>query len=180
MNKGKYKEGQVCELNYVKDIFIEEEFMVLEDKDKERFLIPSHYYKSYKLVKDHPVKCLVTRVDCAGKISFEPEHPCYSLGGIYLFNFVSMQISEENEYNPITGQTKIIKDYRIVVSDCFGNYQHVFPHEWQKKKNFKAEKIKCRVNKIIKGHFHLTNLEEPRPFVRKIIDNFKSKMHQGE
>ncbi len=179
MNKGKYKEGQVCELYYVKDILIEEEFMVLEDKDKERYLIPAQYYKCYNLAKNKTVKCLVTRVDCAGKISFEPEHPYYKLGGTYFFDFVKMQITEENEYDPLTGQTKNNKDYQIVVVDQCGVQHRLFPHEWQKKKNFKAERIKCRVTKIVKGHFQLTNLEESRPFVKKIIDNFKSRMNSA-
>jgi hypothetical protein len=179
MSKGKYNEGQICEFIYVKNVFIDEEFMIFEDKDKERYLIPSRYYKTYKLQQNRPVKCLISRVDCAGKISIEPEHPYYKIGATYLFNFVKMMVTEESEYNPLTGKSNIIKDYEIIVTDQDGNEHRVFPMKWQKKKNFKAETIKCRVNKIIKGHFLLTNLEDQNPLVKKIFNNIKSKMHRN-
>jgi hypothetical protein len=176
MAKGKFNEGQIIEFIYIKDVYIEEEFMVFEDKENERYLLPAQYYKFYELQMNRPVKCLITRVDCAGKVSFEPAHPFYVIGGTYDFDFVGMQVTEETEYNPLTGKSNVIKDYEIIVADRDGNQHRVFPKNWQKKKNFKTDFIKCRVNKIIKGHFQLTNLEDSRPFVKKIINGLKSRI----
>lgn len=173
MAKSKFSEGQICEFMYVKDILLDEEFMVFEDSDKEKYLLPAHYYKSYNLNPNATAKCTITRIDCSGKISFEPEHPYYKIGEIYEFDFVKMLLSEETEYSPITGKSTILKDYWIIVADRYGNEHHVAPLKWQQKRNFRQDKIKCRLEKIIKGHFHLKNLEKSRPFIRKILSNIK-------
>ncbi|NJN28845.1 MAG: hypothetical protein HC819_24180 [Cyclobacteriaceae bacterium] len=115
------------------------------------------------------IKCLITRVDCSGKISFEPEHPYYELGGTYDFNFVRMQITIENEFDPFSGKSKKLKHYDIIVVDKDGYEHHVVPKEWQKKKTYKPEKIKCRITKMVKGHFQLVNLEENKSLFRKIL-----------
>jgi hypothetical protein len=176
MAKSKFTEGQLCEFLYVKDVFIEEEFMVFEDKDTNRYLIPALYYKSYQLHFGKVVKCIVSRVDCAGKVSFEPEHPFYIVGGTYEFDFVKMQVTEEAEYNPITEKSLIIKDYQIIVSDRDGNQHTVIPRLWQRKIRYKTDTIKCRLIKIIKGRFQLINLEEPKPFINKILDTLITKI----
>ena len=171
MAKRKYIEGQVYDFEFIKKVFINEEYLVFEDKSSERFLIPSMHYRYYSLVPGQTIKCLITRVDCSGKISFEPEHPHYKVGGTYDFDFARMQVTIEDEFDPFTGGTKKIKHYDIIVLDKVGFEHHVEPRDWQKKKNFKAEKIKCRISKIGKGHFQLINLEENKPFIRKILKN---------
>ena len=90
MSKKKYIEGQVYDFEYIKKVFIDEEYLVFENEKEERFVIPSMHYRHYDLTPGQMVKCVVTRVDCSGKISFEPEHPYYKVGGIYDFNFVKL------------------------------------------------------------------------------------------
>ena len=174
MAKKKYIEGQVYEFIYVKKVFIDEEHLVFENDDKARYVIPSMHYRHYRLEPGQRIKCLITRVDCSGKISFEPEHPYYQLGGIYEFAFSRMQVISENEFDPFSGKSKKIKHYDIIVSDKEGNEHRVVPKDWQKRKGFKTDKIKCRIEKMIKGHFQLINLEENKPLFRKLIDNFSN------
>ncbi len=168
MAKKKYIEGQVYEFKFIKKVFIDEEHLVFENDDAERFVIPSMHYRHYNLQSGQMIKCLITRVDCSGKISFEPEHPYYELGGIYDFDFVRMQITIENEFDPFSGKSKKLKHYDIIVVDKDGYEHHVVPKEWQKKKNYKPDKIKCRIIKMVKGHFQLVNLEENTSLLKKL------------
>ncbi len=101
----------------------------------------------------------MTRIDCSGKVSFEPEHPYYKIGSIYNFEFKNLVIKLEEDYNKYSGSTKKRKVYELIVMDIDGNKHSVVPHEWQKKKNYKPETISCRVLKIVKGHFQLINAE---------------------
>lgn len=171
MAKVKYIEGQVYEFKFVKKVFIDEEYLVFEDKYDERYVIPSMHYRHYSLTKGEMVKCLITRVDCSGKLSFEPEHPFYSIGGTYDFDFIKVNITEDTEYDPNSGRAVKTKDYTLIVSDKDGNEHMVIPKSWQKKKNYKTDTIKCRLIKIVKGHFQLINLEEDKPVIRRIWDN---------
>jgi len=168
MAKKKYIEGQIYEFQYVKKVFIDEEYLVFEDNNKDRYVIPSMHYRHHRLEQGQIVKCLITRVDCSGKISFEPEHPHYQIGGIYEFDFVRMQVTSENEFDPFSGKSKNIKHYDIIIADREGNEHHIIPKEWQKRRSFKTNKIKCRIVKMIKGHFQLINLEENKPMLKKI------------
>jgi hypothetical protein len=168
MAKKKYIEGQVYEFKFKKKVFIDEEHLVFENEDSERFVIPSMHYRHYNLQPEQMIKCLIIRVDCSGKISFEPEHPYYELGGIYDFDFVRMQVTVENEFDPFSGNSKKVKHYDIIVADKDGYEHHVVPKEWQKKKNYKADKIKCRIAKMVKGHFQLLNLEENTSVLKKL------------
>ncbi len=169
MAEKKYIEGQVYEFEFIKKVFIDEEYLVFEDGQSNRFVVTSMHYRHYNLEPGQAVKCLVTRVDCSGKISFEPEHPYYQIGGIYDFDFVRMQVTVENEFDPFSRKSKKIKHYDLIVADNQGFEHHVVPKEWQKKKNFKANKIRCRIAKMVKGHFQLINLEENKSFFRKIL-----------
>lgn len=171
MAKVKYIEGQSYEFKFVKKVFIDEEYLVFEDKYNERYVIPSTHYRNYSLCKGEMVKCQITRVDCSGKLSFEPEHPFYVIGGTYDFDFVRINITEDTEYDPGSGRTVKKKDYVIIVSDKDGNEHMVIPKSWQKKKNYKTDTVKCRLIKIVKGHFQLINLEEDKPVMRRIWDN---------
>lgn len=171
MGTKKYIEGQVYEFTFVKKVFIDEEHLVFENKNAERFVIPSMHYRHYDLVPGQTVMCLITRVDCSGKISFEPEHPYYHIGGIYDFDFVKMQIIVENEFDPFSGKSNKIKHYEIIVNDRDGFEHRVVPKEWQKKKGYKTDKLKCRIEKMVKGHFQLINLEENTSIFKRLWGN---------
>jgi hypothetical protein len=176
MAQGKFIEGQVYEFIYVKDVFIDEEFMVLEDNDNERYLLPKQSYLTYNLEKNSPVKCLISRIDCKGKVSIEPEHPYYKIGEDYDFNFVKMLVTEETEFNPVMDKTYVKKDYEIIVSDIYGLEHRVVPKRWQRKKSYEAEIVKCKLVKIIQGRLLLQNIDEPRPFLNKVLKTLITKI----
>jgi len=171
MAKVKYIEGQFYEFEFVKKVFIDTEFLVFKDNFGERHVIPSLHYRHYMLTPGQMVKCLITRVDCSGKLSIEPEHPFYKIGGTYEFDFVKVQVTEDNQYDPSLGKSKKIKEYSLIVADRDGNEHAVLPKSWQKKRHYKTDTIKCRLIKIVKGNFQLINLDEDKPAIRKLWDN---------
>jgi len=172
MAKGKFIEGQIYQFRYVRKITTDEDFFLFEDFSGERYLIPTYYYKNYHFKIDALINCLVTRIDCSGKVSFEPEHPYYKIGQSYDFHFKQLKISMEEDYSKYSGSTRKKKVYELIVLDIDGNEHTAVPHEWQKKKNYSPQIISCRVLKIIKGHFDLTNMEsitEPQKKRRKFF-----------
>ena len=159
MSKGKFIEGQSYQFRYVKKITTDEDFFVFEDFAGERYLLPSYYYVNYNFNPNDLINCLVTRIDCSGKLSIEPEHPYYKLGATYDFHFKQLKISMEEDYSKYSGLNRKKKIYELIVLDIDGNEHSVIPHEWQKKKNYNPKIISCRVLKIIKGHYQLINSE---------------------
>ncbi|OQX99016.1 MAG: hypothetical protein B6I20_10415 [Bacteroidetes bacterium 4572_117] len=165
MVKRKFVEGQSYQFRYVKKVSLDEDFFVFEDFAGERYLIPAYYYKNYGFEYEALINCTVTRIDCSGKVSLEPEHPFYKLGSTYDFHFKGLDISEEEDYNKYSGSFRKRKVYELIVLDIYGNEHTVSPYEWQKRKNYHPRYISCRILKIIKGHFQLINNEsvtEPR------------------
>jgi hypothetical protein len=176
MSKGKFTEGQVYEFVYVKNVFVEEEFMVFEDNDKERYLLPLQNYKNYNLEPNKPVKCLINRIDCKGKVTIEPEHPYYKIGEIYDFKFVKMLVTEDAEFNPVMDKSYVKKDYEIIVADIYENQHIVIPKRWQRKKRYEAETTRCKLVKIIQGRLLLQNVDEPRPLLNKVLNTLITKI----
>ncbi|MEN8120062.1 MAG: hypothetical protein ABFS35_06935 [Bacteroidota bacterium] len=168
MVKGKFIEGQTYQFRYVKKITTDEDFFVFEDFSGERYLTPAYYYESYNFETGALINCLVTRIDCSGKVSFEPEHPFYKIGNTYDFQFKEVIIRLEDDYNKYRGSSKTRKAYELIVIDKDGNEHSVVPHEWQKKKNFKTETVSCRVLKIVKGNFQLINAESQEKQKKRI------------
>ncbi len=168
MSKGKYIEGEIYEFRYLKNIMVDEEYQAYEDKYNEKYLIPAIYYQNYNLVPGQMIKVQVVRLDCQGKLSFEPEHPYYKLGEIYDFRFVKMNITTDREYNPNTGHSEATKEYEMIVADCYGNEHSVEALGWQKQKFLHAGTVKCRLIKIVKGHFHLVNIANNKPILKRL------------
>ena len=176
MSKGKFTEGQVSEFVYVKNVIVDEEFMVFEDNDKERYLLPWENYKNYGLELQEKVKCLISRIDCKGKVTLEPEHPYYKVGETYDFKFIKMLVTEDSEFNPIMDKSYVKKDYEMIISDIYGNEQRVYPKRWQRKKRYEAETTRCKVVKIIQGRLLLQNEDEPRPLLNKVLNTLITKI----
>lgn len=159
MAKGKFIEGESYQFRYVRTVTMDEDFFLFEDFSGERYLIPTYYYKNFNFESGALINCLVSRIDCSGKVSLEPEHPYYKLENTYDFEFIELRISLEEDYNKYSGSTKKRKVYELIVRDKYGNEHYVVPHEWQKKKKYEPKTISCLVQKIIKGHFKLINME---------------------
>lgn len=60
---------------------------ILTDINKVKHLLYKEYYKNYKLELNQVVRCRIDKINCAGKIYIEPEHPYYKLGERYSFVF---------------------------------------------------------------------------------------------
>jgi hypothetical protein len=177
MAKEKFIEGQVYKFLYIKDVFIEDEYMMFEDGNKEKYLLLKQYFKSYNLIPNTYVNCLISRIDCKGKITIEPEHPFYKPGEVYEFDFVKMLVTEDSEFNPVMEKTYIKKDYEMIVLDIFGIEHRVVPKRWQRKKRYTAEKVKCKLLRIMNGRFQLINMDEPGQLLNKVLKTLITKIN---
>jgi hypothetical protein len=177
MTKGKFIEGQIYKFLYIKDVLMEEEFMVFEDDEHEKYLLPKQYFKTYNLEQNTHVDCLISRIDCKGKITIEPEHPYYKPGEIYDFDFVKMLVTEESEFNPVMEKTYVKKDYEMIVLDIYGIEHRVIPKRWQRKKRYTTEKVKCKLLRIMNGRFQLINMDEPGQMLNKVLKTLITKIN---
>ena len=170
----KYKEGKFYKFKYVKTIILEEEYFVFEDSDKEKHLLDVFYYSDYGFKPDEFVNFEVLRIDCSGKIIFEPEHSYYKVGSVYEFDFKRIDIQKTELSTELTGKLIKEKIYNLTVADVFGNEHNLTPHKRQQKKKYKVDKLKCRIDKIIKGNFSLTNMELSSPDKNKLVKLFNN------
>ena len=155
----KFKEGEFYRFKYLKKILVEKEYYVFEDLNNEKHLLDVSYFSDYGFKINEFVNFEVLRIDCSGKIYFEPEHFHYKNGSVYEFDFKKIEIQKIEEISDLTGKLVKEKIYNITVTDIFGNEHNLPPHKWQQKSKYKADKLKCRVDKIIRGNFSLTNME---------------------
>ncbi|MFN8256928.1 MAG: hypothetical protein U0W24_14630 [Bacteroidales bacterium] len=171
MAQDKYLEDQVYDFKYLKIVKNEEEaFHAFEDSYGDKYILPVEYYKHYIFEAGQQVRCMVVRVDCNGKLSFEPEHPYYKIGGVYDFRFVKMTITSEMEYNPSIGKSIKTKEYELIVEDRYGDLHSVKTSRGFKNKYSQSDNVKCRVKKIVKGNFYLENTDTEKNIFRKILN----------
>ncbi len=60
---------------------------ILTDINQVKHLLYKEYYAQYKFDLNQEVRCRIDKINCAGKIYIEPEHPYYKLGETYSFVF---------------------------------------------------------------------------------------------
>jgi len=154
----KFEEGENYTLKYIKTIFIEQEYFVFEYNNN-KHLLPVKYFADYGFKLGEFVNTKVLRIDCLGKVDFEPEHSYYKIDNIYEFNFKEIEVEQFEENEKFKVKLKKEKIFNIVITDIYGNEHNVAANKNQQNKKFKTDKIKCRIDKIIKGNFILTNME---------------------
>ena len=60
---------------------------ILSDINQVKHLLYKEYYTKYQFELNQVVRCRIDKINCAGKIYIEPEHPFYKLGETYSFVF---------------------------------------------------------------------------------------------
>ncbi len=143
----KYIEGDIVLMKIVKTTTFpdEEQYYVMQDPREIRYLIKQKYYSHYNLDIGKEIKCRVDKINCTGKIFFEPEHPFYEIGETYEFKVI--------EKAQIANEAGLKVDV-LVVNDTFEN-KLLVPVD--KENTSKPDDlIICRVDKITKGKLYLT------------------------
>lgn len=128
------------------------EFYVLNAPDNIKYTIPAKFYKNYNLKIGSKIKCYVDKINCRGKIFIEPKHPYYERLSIHYFFYKGKEkrITKNKEEIDV-----------IIVTDKYEQISTILPNnDFQKSKNYKPEKILCKVERVKKGRLYLVNLDK--------------------
>jgi len=123
----------------------EEIFWILEDESGLKHLLPAVYYDEYEIEAGKILNCTVDKINCSGKVFFEPLHPYFELDNTYDFLFISKQktvISTKNN------------THETVYVGHTENYNYkVFCKELAENENFPFTK-RMKLTRIKKGIFY--------------------------
>lgn len=110
-HKDIYSEKEKYKFTLKKELFFEnEEYYVLESEFGKNHLIAKKYYGNYNFKIGEKINCYVDKINCAGQIFLEPEHPFYKLNERYRFKIK-------------TSGTKMIKeivDFGLFLENIYG------------------------------------------------------------
>jgi hypothetical protein len=139
MSRISFYEGQQVEISITG--IVDPEFgqgWVATLPDGTKITLDYKYYAPYQFTKGQKVRGFVDRINCAGKVYFEPEHPVYKTGECYDFEVVTTSKKEL-----INGCTENC----VTVIDYFRNHIDVVFHE----ERDIGKKTELRVKAIHKG-----------------------------
>jgi len=126
------------------------EYYVIEDPFGKRHLMEKEPYKYYEFNLGQKVEIRIDKVNCKGKVFFEPKHPKYGLGATLSVPFIghSTEIDKFNEETPV-----------LLVKDPYDNITSVKPtNDKQRQKDFDTDFLHCEVYRISKGRLILRQI----------------------
>lgn len=123
----------------------DQDYFMMRDEYGYKHLVPSVYYSHYELYPGKGVWCRLDRINCLGRLFFEPEHPVYKQGRTYRFTLLSIErVRQEN------GE----ETWSAVVSDIFGLKWRTIPFKAVLPLKYSG-KISCLVKRIKKAQLSL-------------------------
>ena len=127
---------------------------ILQDETGKKTSLAVKYYTHYNFTIGEQINCRLDKINCAGKIYFEPDPPFYKIGKDYFFKFLYFDDRTEKK------SCKTISV--MIVEDIYKLECTVMPGIWQNDINFNPKFIKCKVLKISKGRLILEFIEIQR------------------
>ncbi len=140
-----FEPGNWYRLTIIKTVSIphDQDYYVLKDDSGQNYLIPATYYKHYGLYPGKRIMCHLDRINCLGRLFFEPEHPYYQHGKNYYFRFKRCKTNE-------SGYGKLI----AIVADRFSREYETIPFHG-KIADPPPDEILCKVTRIKKAQLYL-------------------------
>ncbi|MFH0999425.1 MAG: hypothetical protein V1783_01170 [Bacteroidota bacterium] len=126
------------------------EYYVIEDPFGRKHLMEKKPYENYGFEVGQSVEIRIDKVNCKGKVFFEPKHPHYSLGASIKVPFVghSTETDKFNETIPV-----------LLVKDPYDNITSVKPmSDAQRNPGYTTDFLTCEVHKISKGRLILKQI----------------------
>ncbi len=126
------------------------EYYIIEDIFGNRHLMEKAPYEQYGFILGEKAEIRIDKINCKGKVFFEPKHPRHSLGSTVEVAF----IKHSSEFDKFQEEIPV-----LMVKDPDGNIASVKPtNDNQLKPDFKPEFLKCEVHKISKGRLILRQI----------------------
>lgn len=123
----------------------DQDYFQIRDEYGYNYLVPSVYYSHYGLCPGKGVWFRLDRINCLGRLFFEPEHPVYKQGSTYQFNLLSIERVQ-------TGNRD--EAWFAVVSDAYGQEWRTVPFKTLLPLK-SSGKISCLVKRIKKARLYL-------------------------
>ena len=123
------------------------EYYVLEDIFGNRHLMEKEPYESYGFTLGEKVEIRIDKVNCKGKVFFEPKHPRYNLGSTVKAEFIKHSI-EKDKFNE--------DQHVLIVKDPDGNISSIRTSSpKQQDPDYNPDILVCIVDRISKGRLVL-------------------------
>ena len=138
-NSGKrLEEGKRYQFHVIGQVMLQDEkiYYILEDPFKIRHLLYSGLYKNYRIETGQMIICKVDKINCTGRVYLEPDHPFYSEGHTYDFNFSTISKNAQSDKKS------------LIVFDMFDNEISL---DCPKHFMCEAGKIACKIIRLRKG-----------------------------
>jgi len=116
-------------------------FIILAEYEQ-KYLLPAQYYLEYGFQIGQKIICRIDRINCNGKVFFEPRHPIYSIGDKDVF------LLKEKEER-IKHKTK--EKYLVIKAESANTKRAIIDIELQNDIYSQGKKYNCAVIKIKKG-----------------------------
>lgn len=135
----KLQEGRSYRFNYRKKVLLSDdnEYMVFEDPFGIKHLLPLADYTHYNLVCPSVVTCLVSRINCTGRVFLEPLHPVYQIGTIHSFGITGNSFRDGQRF--------------LCTKDIFGNPVEIPVEASMRELPPAGTDIECRIAGLKKG-----------------------------
>jgi len=134
----------------------EKEYWVVADPFGRKHLLDPGHYACYGLAPGKAFRGIVEKLNCQGRTLIEPEHPRYKLGQSYWFAVRALLPAGH-------GGQDSGPEYALL--DEFGQERRAAARCWQTKAPLPA-RLLCRVDRILRGNFFLTNQHHDHPKLR--------------
>lgn len=126
------------------------EYYVIEDIFEKRHLMEKEPYEKYGFILGETAEIRIDKVNCKGKVFFEPKHPRFSLGSTVEVKF----IEHATELDKFKEEIHV-----LMVKDPEGHISPVKPtNDAQRNPDFKPDFLKCEVYRITKGRLVLRQI----------------------
>ena len=124
-----------------------EEMFILEDQLGKMTTLSAKYYLHYDLKIGEQINCRIDKINCAGMIFYEPEHPYYKIGENYFFKFLGFASRTRKK----SCETISV----IIVEDIYKNECTLLSEALKNKTDPIPEFLKCKVIRIKKAKLFL-------------------------
>ncbi|MEI8203268.1 MAG: hypothetical protein WCH34_09670 [Bacteroidota bacterium] len=136
-----FKSGELYPLKVIDLKSIEkDQYYLLQTEVGTKILLPYKLYANYGFEKGSTIQCRLDKINCNGRLFFEPMHPFYKVGQAYHFTIEGEEILSE-------GLDKV-----WTLKDTFGNSIKIPAIENSMLKV--GDKVSCYLKSIKKSHLY--------------------------
>lgn len=143
--QGQLKERVFYDFKILKEISAPDgvQYYIIQDPYEKRHMMESECYQNYQFRIGDIIQVRIDHINCKGQVFFEPKHPRFTENEIFDCKYLGQEM-QRNKFNE--------EELYLKVEGPDGEetlIQTISLH--QEKKDFRKDKIQCKIKKISKG-----------------------------